>query len=150
MIWHLSGAKLQQYVEQSKKEAAKREKEKREKETSPAWQFMRSYYELTQHCYGSYRTWQDCLISNIEYYGIKEDALPWGRGVIVRIVFLLPQYRGRGLTAEFFRRLTSIAEKTGCLICVCCSPFDLRDHDLLQDKETDQQKLDYLCRALGS
>lgn len=144
MSWYLSGDAFRAYSEGLTRKIEAREKDEAENKASPAYQFYERYEQLTQHVYGSVRSYQNVMLCEVNYESGREDKLPRGRCVILRCIVVLAHERQKAWAVRFIRELTSIAHDTGCLIVACCSPFEIKANDNLNDCLSNELKLKYL------
>lgn len=98
----------------------------REQQASPAYQLSR---EIStghfQHCYGVYQHFHNEGIINVEMDKLEgEPRIPYGHTCLIRMVFVLPECRGRGVMKSMLYHLTQAAEKTGCVLTAVCRPVE--------------------------
>ena len=98
----------------------------RECRESPACQFMREINPgHFQQCYGAYEHFHHQGLVQVDFDDIEGGPKkPYGYNVLLRLMFVLPQYRGRGVGSEMLYYLTKAAEETGCTITAVCVPVE--------------------------
>jgi GNAT superfamily N-acetyltransferase len=71
-------------------------------------------------------TMDDKAYIEIDVTGLSEDR-DHENSLLFRSLFVLPDHRNQGLAAEAIKRVTQVADATGCSIIVVCSPFELQN-----------------------
>lgn len=95
-------------------------------EKSPACMLHReiSKHEF-KHCWGSYQHYNHEAIINVEMDSLEgEPQLFYGYTSLIRMMFVLPECRGRGVAKEMLYHLTRAADKTGCVLTAVCRPVE--------------------------
>lgn len=104
-----------------------REREDNERcRASPACMFTRETSTgHFQHLYGAYQHYHHNAIIETNMDRLKgEPDLFYGYTVLIRLIFVMPEFRGRGVASDIMYRLTRAAEETGCVLTACCSPVE--------------------------
>ena len=98
----------------------------RDCEASPACMFRRETSTgHFQHCYGGYQHYNQEGIIDLDMDSLEgEPRLSYGYTMLIRMMFVLPECRGRGVAKEMLYHLTRAADKTGCVLTAVCRPVE--------------------------
>ena len=116
-------------LEQRSIRLQKKIEDREQQKASPACSFQRLIHRNFKHCYGSYRSFEEKLIFEINYFTLREDQLRYGRSVIIRSILVLPEYRRNQVAKRFIMTLTGLSEQTGCMMVTVCKPFQFTGWD---------------------
>ena len=119
----------------------------KQKKVSPAWQFNRSIEKESKHVYGRYYQAFDKVLFEFDYDSLPEDNLPYGRSMLMRFVYVLPDERGKGVLSRFLELAKRQADKHGCLLFAYCSPFEI-DNERIAGLENAKDKLRWIAEDL--
>ncbi len=91
----------------------------------PVAKFIRAIGKQFEQLKDGHFTMDDKAYIEIDLTGLREDGDD-ENSLLFRSLFVLPDHRNQGLAAEAIKRVTQVADATGCSIIVVCSPFELQ------------------------
>jgi GNAT superfamily N-acetyltransferase len=91
----------------------------------PVAKFIRAIGKQFEQLKDGHFTMDDKAYIEIDLTGLREDGDD-ENSLLFRSLFVLPDHRNQGLAAEAIKRVTQVADATGCSIIVVCSPFEFQ------------------------
>ncbi|WP_417394115.1 hypothetical protein [Gimesia chilikensis] len=96
-----------------------------ERVKTPYYQFRLTAQKRFDHYYGGLLTYQGQAVLNFDIVlGLGEDRQSENI-ILLRSVFVFPEYRGNGVCSTVLQICTEIADVTGCCIVAVCNPFSV-------------------------
>lgn len=109
-----------------------------ERVKTPYYQFRLNAEKQFTHYYGGLLTYLEQAVLNFDIVlGLAEDRESENI-ILLRSLFVFPQYRGNGVCSTSLRICTEIADMTGCCIVAVCNPFSVA---LTDDPDTQKKWL---------